>query len=279
MSAADRDDLTYRQAMVYAAELKELYQRNRTSAAGLHAAHEARDRIQTVLDTNLITPVFQPIANLRTGGVAGVEALARFRVEPVRSPEAWFSDAESCGLHAELDLAAAAAALEVMPRLPERAFLSINMAPATAVSERFIDAIKGVDSDRLIIEITEHDAVHDYAVLASSLARFRADGGRVAVDDAGAGFASLRHTLAIDPDIIKLDITLVRDIDSDRARRALARALISFAEEMDAAIVAEGIETDAEIDVLRDLGVHFGQGYRLARPAPLDELELITLPI
>jgi EAL domain-containing protein (putative c-di-GMP-specific phosphodiesterase class I) len=102
-----------------------------------------------------------------------------------------------------------------------------------------------------------------------ALAGLRAMGVRVAIDDAGAGFASLRHTLLLSPDIVKVDISLTRDIDADRGRRALASALISFAEEMGMTIVAEGIETEAELKALRELGVRYGQGYYLAEPGPL----------
>jgi EAL domain-containing protein (putative c-di-GMP-specific phosphodiesterase class I) len=122
---------------------------------------------------------------------------------------------------------------------------------------------------RIVVEITEHEAVEDYAALVRSLDTLRGLGCRVAIDDAGAGFASLRHTLQLAPDIVKVDISLTRDIDSDRGRRALASALISFADEMGMTIVAEGIESQAELDTLRELGVIYGQGYFLAEPAPL----------
>jgi EAL domain-containing protein (putative c-di-GMP-specific phosphodiesterase class I) len=120
-----------------------------------------------------------------------------------------------------------------------------------------------------VIEITEHEPIADYPRLGASLAALRARGARVAIDDAGAGFASLRHTLQLAPDHVKLDISLTRSIDTDRARRAMASALISFADEMGMVIVAEGIETQRELDTLLELGVRFGQGYYLAEPGPL----------
>jgi EAL domain-containing protein (putative c-di-GMP-specific phosphodiesterase class I) len=122
---------------------------------------------------------------------------------------------------------------------------------------------------RLVVEITEHEPVDDYDELADSLRPLRALGVRIAIDDAGAGYASLRHTLALAPDIVKVDISLTHSIDVDRGRRALASALISFADEMDMTIVAEGIETAAELATLRELGVRYGQGYHLAEPAAL----------
>jgi EAL domain-containing protein (putative c-di-GMP-specific phosphodiesterase class I) len=120
-----------------------------------------------------------------------------------------------------------------------------------------------------VLEITEHEAVEDYDDLVDALAPLRSLGAKVAIDDAGAGFASLRHTLRIAPDIVKLDMSLTRDIDGDRAKRALAAALVSFASEMGFALVAEGIETAAELTTVRELGVGYGQGFFLAEPGPL----------
>jgi EAL domain-containing protein (putative c-di-GMP-specific phosphodiesterase class I) len=126
----------------------------------------------------------------------------------------------------------------------------------------------GDHATRMVLEITEHEAIEDYAALATALEELRTLGVRIAIDDAGAGFASLRHTLLLRPDMLKVDISLTRDIDEDRAKRALTSALISFADEMGMAIVAEGIETEAELETLVSLGVPFGQGYYLAKPAP-----------
>jgi EAL domain-containing protein (putative c-di-GMP-specific phosphodiesterase class I) len=116
------------------------------------------------------------------------------------------------------------------------------------------------------VEITEQAQVEDYDELNVALGHLREVGVRIAVDDAGAGYASLRHILRLEPDVIKLDKSLVRNVHRDRPRRALATALISFAAEIGATIVAEGIESAEELDALRDLGVTFGQGYHLARP-------------
>jgi EAL domain-containing protein (putative c-di-GMP-specific phosphodiesterase class I) len=130
-------------------------------------------------------------------------------------------------------------------------------------------ALLEADAKRLVVEITEHEPVEAYDELAASLQPLRDLGVRIAIDDAGAGYASLRHTLAVSPDIVKVDISLTRSIDLDRGRRALASALISFADEMDMTIIAEGIETEAELTTLADLGVRYGQGYHLAEPAAL----------
>jgi len=152
--------------------------------------------------------------------------------------------------------------------VPEGAYLALNCSHRAAVSEE-LAALLAPHTDRLVLEITEHEAIEDYDDLVGALAPLRARGTRIAIDDAGAGFASLRHTLHIAPDIVKLDMSLTRGIDADRTKRALAAAMVSFAEEVGFALVAEGIETREELDALRELGVACGQGFFLAEPGPL----------
>ena len=129
--------------------------------------------------------------------------------------------------------------------------------------------IAGAESSRLVAEITEHAPIDDYARLGEAVGKLRAHGMRLAIDDAGAGYSSLRNILELRPDMIKLDSSLVRDIDSDRSKQALASGLISFAAEIGSGIVAEGIESEPELERLVTLGVEHGQGYLLGRPAPL----------
>ncbi len=261
-------DLPYEQALVYARELRELFHRSQASADDMRKDEEKKQRITQVLGGKGLHMVFQPISNLETGGVAGVEALARFA--DGRGPATWFAEAQSVDLEEDLDLAAVRAALAHLDHLPRGAFLSVNVSPGTAVSDAFRHLLESLPSERIILEITEHAQIEDYEVLDEVLRWLRRRGGRVAVDDAGAGFASLRHILALAPDIIKLDISLTRNIDSDGARHALARALITFAEDIQAMMIAEGIETQGELEALRELGVEYGQGFHLARPARLD---------
>jgi len=230
---------------------------------------ERAGRVRRVLDENLIAMVFQPLVDLETGRAVGFEALARVRLEPVRGPDAWFADAAASGLLEELDLAALRAALTELDRLPGAGSLWLNLSPGTAVSPRLYRALEDVAVGRLVLEITEHARVEDYDVLDAALAPLRARGLRLAVDDAGAGFASLRHILRLAPDVIKVDMTVTRGIDSDQARRALTSALVAFGSETGALIVAEGIETQAELEALRGLGVGYGQGYLFGRPEPL----------
>lgn len=235
-------------------------------------AHETEERNRSVgrlrglLAEGGPTMVFQPIVNLVTGATVGHEALARF---PDGGPEEWLREAARTGLRDALELAAVQNALEQLSRLPEQTYLSVNLSPETVTGGGFADTIDPPSFDRVVLEVTEHAPVDDYEAIERALLGFRAGGGRLAIDDAGAGFASLRHILRLAPDIIKIDMSLTRNIHRDGARRALAAALISFASQIKAEIVAEGIETAEELDALTQLGVIYGQGYHLARPAPL----------
>lgn len=250
----------------------------RLDRAEVQAAQE-RDRVQRIraaLEGQVIRMVFQPIRDLRSRRTVGLEALARFQANPPRPPDAWFAEARAVGMGIELEVEAVRRAIEEIDRLPLGAYLSVNLSPETAVSPVLSDVLAGTPSDRIVLEITEHAPVHDYESLQEALTDFRAWGGRLAVDDVGSGFASLRHILRLNPDMLKLDIALTRGIDADPARRALARALISFAGEIDAEMVAEGIETRSEIETLRELGVALGQGYHLGRPEPLRTALLVA---
>ena len=228
------------------------------------------DRVREVLDEDAVEVTFQPIVDLRERAVVGYEALARFPTHPPRSADAWFADAAAVGLQRELELAALGAALAHVERLPDSTYLAVNMSPGTACLPDLTDAIAGTPGDRLVIELTEHAPVEDYVVLREALDRLRARGIRLAIDDAGAGFASLRHILRLAPDLIKLDNALTHNIDTDPVRQALASALIAFAAEVDTRIVAEGIENHWELDALRGLGVSYGQGFHLGRPGDLE---------
>jgi EAL domain-containing protein (putative c-di-GMP-specific phosphodiesterase class I) len=147
----------------------------------------------------------------------------------------------------------------------------INVSPATVLSGRLREVLTGVPLDRVVLEMTEHARVSDYGALTAALAPWRAAGVRLAVDDAGAGYASFAHILNVAPEFIKLDTSLIHEIHIDRQRQALARALIAYASEMDVAVIAEGIETQAELDTVAGLGAHFAQGFHLGRPRPLSE--------
>jgi EAL domain-containing protein (putative c-di-GMP-specific phosphodiesterase class I)/AmiR/NasT family two-component response regulator len=228
-----------------------------------------RGEIERFVSGHGVWMVFHPIVELDTRRQVGVEALARFGSIPVRPPDHWFAEATALELGIQLEVRALTEALASLSKVPGGQFLSVNCSHRAAPTRDFARLLEGVE-DRVVLEITEHEAVEDYRALAEGLAPLRERGLRVAVDDVGAGYASLRHALHLAPDMVKMDISLTRDIDSDPGRRALGAALISFAEEIGSTIVAEGIETAAELETLLELGVRLGQGFLLGQPGPLD---------
>jgi EAL domain-containing protein (putative c-di-GMP-specific phosphodiesterase class I)/response regulator of citrate/malate metabolism len=237
------------------------------------AQRAAAARIDAALAPGAIELVFQAIFGLSDREIVGHEALARFVPPPRRGPDEWFAEALEIGRSIELELAAlraASAAVRVAgDGIAAGAFVSLNASPATILSDGFVDALACVPSDRLVVEVTEHAPISDYVAFARALAGLRARGARLAVDDVGAGYASLRHIVDLGADIIKIDLSLTRGIDADPSRRAVTAALVSFAAETGASVVAEGIETEAELETMRELGVGYGQGYLLARPVAL----------
>jgi PAS domain S-box-containing protein len=238
-------------------------------AAGSLAAEEVRVRVQCVLTDRALVTAFQPIRCLGTGAVIGAEALTRFIGPPVRSPETWFADAASIGCGPDLEFLAMETALLAAARLPAHLDIAVNLSPCACLDPRLGEILQrsGVPAARIVVEVTERSAVTDYEPLAAALARLRHSGLRVAVDDAGAGFASMRHILQLKPELIKLDRTIIAGIDTDPSHRALGMAMVSFAAGIGATLVAEGIETQTELVTVTGLGMKVGQGYLLGRPS------------
>jgi EAL domain-containing protein (putative c-di-GMP-specific phosphodiesterase class I) len=198
-----------------------------------------------------------------------MEALSRFAVEPMRSPDLWFIEAASVGLGPELEMKAVDAAVDNLIRLPADSFLAVNVSPELVMSGKLDALVERDVCPRLVLELTEHVAVDDYVPIQQRIDPLRELGARVAVDDAGAGFASLRHILLLRPEIIKLDRSLTHGVDGDPARRALASSLVSFAADVGAHLVAEGVETEGELSELERIGAEWVQGYHIARPQTL----------
>ncbi|MFH5877328.1 EAL domain-containing protein [Arthrobacter sp. NA-172] len=238
-------------------------------AARIVAADEVRARVEGVLTERTLTTAFQPIRCLGTGAVIGAEALARFVTSPVRSPETWFADAASVGRGPDLEFLAMETALLAAAQLPAELYIAVNLSPAACLDSRLGEILRrcGVPAGRVVVEVTERSAVADYEPLAAALARLRHSGLRVAVDDAGAGFASMRHILQLRPELIKLDRTIIAGIDAEPGQRALGMAMVSFATGIGATLIAEGIETDTELSTVTELGMNVGQGYLLGRPS------------
>jgi len=228
-----------------------------------------RNRVRNVLDSGTLDVAFQPIVSLSHMHTVGYEALSRFSGPSACPPDILFAEAEEVGCLAELELTAIDKALKAMPKLGPQQFLSVNASPSTIMSEAFTQLLSQFPLQRIVVEVTEHAEVDSYEKLSEALAPLRRQGTRLAVDDAGAGYASMRHILQLHPDIIKLDISITRDLDNSAAHRALVRALVSFTLETRGHVVAEGIEKDSELRILREMGVHKGQGYLLGRPSLL----------
>lgn len=227
------------------------------------------DRIRAVIAGDGMSVVFQPIVRLAGRRVIGFEALARFHHPPPRGPDVWFAEAAAVGLGVDLELAAIRLAVRALHDIDDDLYISVNLSPETIVSPSLDDALAAVAPTRLVLEITEHSTIAAYDDVAAAVVRLRDRGMRIAVDDAGAGYSSFRHILRLQPDMIKLDRSLTRDIDRDPARRALAAALIAFGHETGSGIVAEGVETAEELRTLQELGVTSAQGYYLGRPGAL----------
>lgn len=242
--------------------------------AGLiHRARESEilERVSRVIERDSVAVVYQPIYDLSSNEVSGVEALARFPDNGQRGPDEWFAEAAAVGLGVDLELAAARVALRGLDRLPPDVYLAINVSPDALLSGRVDPLLEDVPAGRLVLEVTEHSIIRDFILFRRALEPLRGR-VRIAIDDVGAGYSGLRHILDIRPDIIKLDMSLTRGIDKDLARAALASALITFSRDIGSTIVAEGIETAGELVALRSLGAHAGQGYHLQRPKPISAL-------
>ncbi len=208
---------------------------------------------------------YQPIVDLARGSVVGYEALARFGVGP--STVDWFEAALALGRTPELEAAALRAAFADRPTLPADTFLTVNIGPDVLEHPAVDEVLRDQgDLSGVVIELTEHARVDSYLALTPTLERLRAAGAIFALDDAGSGYSGLQHLLQIRPEIIKLDRSLVESVNRDEAKRSLVEMLGAFASRTDAWLLAEGVETLAELETVARLGVPLAQGYYLARP-------------
>lgn len=229
----------------------------------------SREKLQRMIEQNLLLTAFQPIHSLSTGKLLGVEALTRFVDEDGAGTEFWFTEAAAVGLSGDLEFAALETALAAAQALPPGIYVALNLSPETCLDPRLPGLLQssGLPLTRIVLELTERLEVSEYGPLLSVLAPLREEGLRIAVDDAGSGFASMRHVLHIRPDIIKLDRSLIAGIDDDLGQHALGAALVEFARQIGATVVAEGIETLAELAAVTGIGMTAGQGYLIGRPS------------
>jgi diguanylate cyclase (GGDEF)-like protein len=229
------------------------------------ARADARRRIERELTEAGFHPVFQPIVSLGTIELFGFEALTRF--DSGRRPDVCFAEAWEVGLGPELEFATLSAALEEARRLPPHVWLDLNVSARLLIHSRELRALLETADRPLVLEITEQEKVADYSKLRDAV-RSLGPGIKLAVDDAGAGAANFAHIVELKPDFVKLDIGLVRGVDTDLGRQALVVAMLHFAQETGCHVVAEGVETRPEADMLIKLGVSLAQGYLFGYPMP-----------
>jgi EAL domain-containing protein (putative c-di-GMP-specific phosphodiesterase class I) len=230
----------------------------------------ARQVIDEILDRGSYWPVFQPVRRLRDGRIVGYEALTRFATAP--DPGGVFAHAKAAGRMRELELATLRAAATTAASLPLDCWLSLNCSPDLLVETDVLAGILAPIRQPVVLELSEQDVIRDYQPIAAAMGRLGSK-VRLAVDDAGAGFASLRHILEVRPALVKLDIGLVLGVATDLTRAALVAGFVRFASDARFALIAEGIETEADRLALRRLGVGFGQGFFLGMPEPVHLVE------
>lgn len=214
--------------------------------------------------------VYQPVYSLTDGRLVAVEALSRFDAEPRRTPDVWFRTAAAVGRGTELEIAAIELAIAGSTSLAPTVLLAVNASPETLADPRLAELLRANPGRIFGIEVTEHAAVSDYRMLADVVAGLRGLGAELAVDDAGAGFASLRHIVHLAPDTIKIDLSLTQGVGSSPLKRALAGAMVEFAGATGAYLVAEGVEEPEDLVTWANLGATAVQGYLTGRPGAID---------
>ncbi len=226
----------------------------------------AAEQVQQIIDTDQIDTLLQPIVLLHDCTPVAVEALSRFNGCLNGNPLKWFDLAAQANMAGELEIAAINKALVHLPDLPDGIYMTLNAGPATICDPRLLDILAHDLSGRVVLELTEHHIIEDLQQLTDALHRLRARGIRIAIDDLGAGYSGLSTVLGLSAQLLKLDRNLVSNIHNDTAKQSLAQAMVHFAKQTNATIVAEGIEKIEEHDTLRALGVTMGQGFLYARP-------------
>jgi PAS domain S-box-containing protein len=230
-----------------------------------HRSAFIRTRVERLLADRGFRPVFQPVLALPTAKPVGYEALTRFT--DGTAPDLMIAEAHLVGLGSELELATLAAAVTAAETMPGDVWLSLNVSPAVILDTSALADLLARRSGPTVLEVTEHAEIDNYEAVREAVARL-GPSISLAVDDAGAGFASLRHVVELRPQFLKLDISLVRGVDGDLTRQAMVAGLTQFAMRVRCTVIAEGIERPAELAMLAELGVPLGQGYLLGRPVP-----------
>jgi diguanylate cyclase (GGDEF)-like protein len=227
----------------------------------------ARETLERLIGGEGLAIVVQPIVSVPSGSPHAFEALARFQTRGTTSPLHWFALADEFGVRDRLELACLRAALVHLPDRPEGTSLTVNLSGPLLLDPRTRAVLaESGDLHGLILELTENSLLDDTPGLRIEISRLLSLGARFAVDDMGAGYSGLRQIATLRPTYLKLDRSLIAGIDTDTERGALVAAMLGYAQQTGGHLVAEGVETAAELDTLLALGVGLVQGFYLARP-------------
>ncbi|MFT4172795.1 MAG: EAL domain-containing protein [Rhodocyclaceae bacterium] len=247
-------------------------------AANIDRAHEEKAaalarqlRIQALISQEALKPVYQPIYAVATGKLFAFECLSRFPSLDPTNPDFWFKSAHEVGLSDELQLHAIERALAPTFSEWDDLRLNINSSPELIASGKLLALLQDTHFKQIVVEVTEHDVINDYAPVIKGADALRSHGIKLAIDDAGAGIASMRHVLLLKPDVVKLDMSIVRGVDKDPARQSLIEGLVRFCHDQGATVTAEGVETKEELEALSRLGVDRVQGFYLGKPRDLSQ--------
>lgn len=239
----------------------------------MHRHWLIKRRIDHALANLEFSTVFQPIVKIKDMKTVGFEALTRFRNnESYRAPDLWFEDAKEIGLGLNLEQAVLKEVFENLHVVPADCYVTVNVTPAFLLSRNLPIFMNDAPLNRLVIEITEQDLITDYEDVNSVLNPLRAQGVKIAVDDAGSGFSSFWHVLKLKPDLIKLDRKFVSDIDTDVGKSQFVAAIVDYSKKSGSQIIAEGVETAGELSMLSKLEVPFAQGYFLGVPREFNDI-------
>jgi EAL domain-containing protein (putative c-di-GMP-specific phosphodiesterase class I) len=255
--------------------------RDRVTRQTVRAEIRGAALLQEAINRRDFTPVFQPVIDLVTGEMIGMEALSRGpKGSDLESGEVLFSLAERTELLGPLERVCRELTLEAASAYATAGRkLFMNLSPAAAsdpefLGPRFRDSLAsfGLSPESIVLEITERTYVVYESLFHDVLSRFREQNFGIAVDDVGTGYSSLASLAEIEPDYLKFDHVFVRDLDRRQVKQNLLEALLSFAHKMRTRVIAEGIETREELEALRGLGVEYGQGFLFAPPVSIDEI-------
>lgn len=232
-------------------------------------AIRSMSRISALLESRMLMTAFQPIYGLAEKGVVGVEALSRFVSDDGAAAELWFAEAAAVGLGANLEFSALGSAAAAAKDLPQDLFVSLNISPRSCLDPRLPELFDHIDLpiNRVVLELTETISDEEYPQFIAAINPLRDNGLRIAVDDTHSGAGALSRMVHLRPDFLKVGREVIGDVDNDGIQQAMAACLVDFTEQIGITLVAEGIETVAELKVLTELGFSAGQGYLLGRPS------------